>query len=58
MFLSIPFVAILKIIFDRIPALKPWGKLFGDIIPTRHKGEIWNLRKKKSKPSLSEKIVP
>ena len=58
MFLSIPFVAILKIIFDRVPDLKPWGKLLGDTVPTRHKGEIWNLRRKKSKPSLSEKISP
>lgn len=46
-FLSIPFVAILKIIFDRVPNLKPWGKLLGDTVPTRHKGEIWNLRRKK-----------
>lgn len=29
MFLSIPFVAILKIIFDRIEDLKPWGMLLG-----------------------------
>ena len=56
MFLSIPFVAILKIIFDRVPDLKPWGKLLGDTVPTRYKGEIWNLRRKKSKASLSEKI--
>ncbi len=47
MFLSIPFVAILKIIFDRLPGLKPWGKLLGDTVPTRHKGEIWGLRRKK-----------
>ncbi len=47
MFLSIPLVAILKIIFDRVPNLKPWGKLLGDTVPTRHKGEIWNLRRKK-----------
>lgn len=33
MFLSIPFVAVLKIIFDRIEGLKPWGKLLGDSIP-------------------------
>lgn len=46
MFLSIPFVGILKIIFDRIPDLKPWGKLLGDTVPTRHKGELWNLRRK------------
>jgi len=39
MFLSIPFVAVLKIIFDRIDELKPWGKLLGDNIPTRHIGE-------------------
>ena len=44
MFLSIPFVAILKIVFDRIQGLKPWGKLLGDNIPTRHMGEIWRNR--------------
>ena len=46
MFLSIPFVGILKIIFDRIPELKPWGKLLGDQVPTKHKGQVWNVRKK------------
>jgi predicted PurR-regulated permease PerM len=29
MFLAIPVIAILKIIFDRIESLKPWGFLFG-----------------------------
>eukprot|EP01037_Dinobryon_pediforme_P003763 gene3763-3809_t len=29
MFLSIPILAILKIIFDRVDSLKPWGFLFG-----------------------------
>jgi hypothetical protein len=33
MFLSIPFVAVLKIIFDHITELKPWGKLLGDKMP-------------------------
>jgi predicted PurR-regulated permease PerM len=46
MFLSIPFIAVLKIIFDRIDDLKPWGKLLGDSVPTRHKGQIWGLRRK------------
>lgn len=55
MFLSIPAVAILKIIFDRIDGLKPWGKLLGDEVPTRHKGQIWLRRRKK--PSVAEKIV-
>ena len=30
MFLALPIIAILKIIFDRIAALKPWGQLLGD----------------------------
>jgi len=55
MFLSIPFVAILKIICDRVEGLRPWGKLLGDEIPTKHKGLIWG--RKKAKESLSEKIV-
>ncbi len=55
MFLSIPFIAILKIVFDRVNELRPWGKLLGDEIPTRHKGQIWNRRKKKT--SVSEEIV-
>lgn len=48
MFLSIPFVAVLKIIFDRIDALKPWGKLLGDNIPTRQIGDRWGGRRKKA----------
>jgi predicted PurR-regulated permease PerM len=34
MFLSIPVTAILKVIFDHIDSLKPWGFLLGDIVPT------------------------
>ena len=30
MFLSIPVIAIVKIIFDRVESLKPWGILMGD----------------------------
>jgi len=30
MFLSIPMIAIMKVVFDRIPELKPWGMLLGD----------------------------
>jgi len=55
MFLSIPGVAILKIIFDRVDGLKPWGKLLGDEMPTRHKGQIW-MRRKRIK-SVAEEIV-
>ena len=47
MFLSIPFVGVLKILFDRIDELKPWGKLLGDEIPTVHKGQLLKRRRKK-----------
>jgi predicted PurR-regulated permease PerM len=30
MFLAIPAIAVLKVIFDRIESLKPWGMLLGD----------------------------
>jgi predicted PurR-regulated permease PerM len=47
MFLSIPFIAVLKIVFDRIDDLKPWGKLFGDTVPTRSIGHIWQMRRQR-----------
>ena len=47
MFLCIPYLAMLKIIFDRVDELKPWGKLLGDNIPTRHKGDMWRNRLKR-----------
>jgi predicted PurR-regulated permease PerM len=56
MFLSIPFVAVLKIIFDRVDGLKPWGKLLGDVVPVYHKGQLWGLRRGRRR-SLSEKIT-
>ncbi len=34
MFLALPIIAILKIVFDRIDSLKPWGLLLGDEEPT------------------------
>ena len=33
MFLAIPIIAILKVIFDRIAPLEPWGYLMGDDLP-------------------------
>ena len=56
MFLSIPFIAVLKIIFDRVDGLKPWGKLLGSEVPVMHKGQLWGRRKRR-KESLSEEIV-
>jgi len=33
MFLAIPIIAVLKVIFDRIECLEPWGYLMGDDLP-------------------------
>lgn len=41
-FLSLPLIAVVKIICDRIDELKPWGKLLGDTVPTRHIGQFWS----------------
>lgn len=34
MFLAIPGLAVLKVIFDRVPDLNPWGVLLGDSLPS------------------------
>jgi predicted PurR-regulated permease PerM len=33
MFISIPLIAIVKVIFDQIDSMKPWGFLLGDTMP-------------------------
>jgi predicted PurR-regulated permease PerM len=30
MFLAIPGLAVLKVIFDKVPELQPWGIIIGD----------------------------
>jgi predicted PurR-regulated permease PerM len=53
MFLSIPVLAIVKLICDNIESLKPWGFLLGDTMPPLIKiGSI--LKKIKSKPILQK----
>ncbi|HEY0174898.1 MAG TPA: AI-2E family transporter [Pedobacter sp.] len=56
MFLSIPIIAIIKIIFDRIDELKPWGRLLGDEVPMGEKRDkqFW---KKKKRDSVGERIA-
>ena len=53
MFLCVPFIAIMKIIFDRVEDLKPWGRLLGDTIPIRHMGQIWGRNRK----TITEKVL-
>jgi len=47
MFLSIPIIAIFKVVFDRVDGLKPWGYVLGEdeeisktVIPEVEKAEI------------------
>jgi putative permease len=50
MFLAIPVIAILKIVFDRIESLKPWGLLLGaDFEPKKLTGK--DLKKPKIEPA-------
>ena len=44
MFLSIPATGILKIIFDRVDELKPWGKLLGYEVQIKRRN--FSIRKK------------
>ncbi|MBS1738007.1 MAG: AI-2E family transporter [Bacteroidetes bacterium] len=54
MFLSLPTIAVLKIIFDRTDNMKQWGILLGDEIPTET--PMWNFMKKAiNKPKEDKK---
>ena len=57
MFLMLPIVAVLKIIFDRVEDLKPWGKLLGDEVPVYHMGQVWGRRSSRKKPG-DKKTLP
>lgn len=41
MFLSIPAIAILKVIFDRVDDLKPWGMILGDEVTGSRKSKLF-----------------
>jgi predicted PurR-regulated permease PerM len=49
MFLSIPVIAMMKVVFDRVDGLKPWGILLGDETPEQADNNLFRLVKKKPK---------
>lgn len=49
MFLALPMIAVLKIIFDRADMFKQWGVLLGDERPERSPMSFLKLRKKTAK---------
>jgi predicted PurR-regulated permease PerM len=53
MFLSIPVIAVLKIIFDRVESLKPWGIILGDEEKKQNKLATRFKSKPKIKPAVS-----
>jgi predicted PurR-regulated permease PerM len=53
MFLSLPIIAVLKIIFDRSESFKQWGVLFGDERPARNPMNFPVFRKKMVKTGKS-----
>ena len=53
MFLAIPGIAILKVIFERIDELKPWGMLLSDDITSNQPGRIYSrVTRMRRKPPL------
>ncbi|HEY0042119.1 MAG TPA: AI-2E family transporter [Flavisolibacter sp.] len=63
MFLSIPLIGVLKIVFDRVDGMKPWGSILGTEVPSEHIGLIWQkrwnriFRKMEKKKELEEKLA-
>ncbi|QRR03303.1 AI-2E family transporter [Dyadobacter sandarakinus] len=54
MFLSIPAIAMMKAIFDRVEGLKAWGILLGDQTPKEATTSIFKFRDKKSRDKNEE----
>ncbi|WP_255717529.1 AI-2E family transporter [Dyadobacter fanqingshengii] len=57
MFLSIPAIAMMKVVFDRIDGLKPWGILLGDQTPEQANNNLFRLvNKRKAKKKTDEDV--
>lgn len=51
MFLSMPIIAVFKVIFDRTEMFKQWGVLFGDERPTKSPMTFSSFRRKSNVPT-------
>jgi predicted PurR-regulated permease PerM len=54
MFIAIPSIAVMKIVFDKVPELQPWGMLLGDEQASQ-KRERTSLKTKSKKTILTTK---
>ncbi len=52
MFLAIPGLAVLKVIFDKVPELKPWGLLLGDEVENGENKTRFKLPKIKNRSKV------
>ena len=50
MFLAIPGLAVLKVIFDKVPQLRPWGVLLGDQLPGESTEDNTDEKRSPNKP--------
>lgn len=50
MFLAVPMMAFLKVFFDGVEDLRPWGILLGEDVTRRHKPRSLKIKIKKTKP--------
>jgi putative permease len=58
MFLSIPVIAIAKVIFDRIESLQPWGLLLGDEKEEEQQGNVSAEVNKEQVVEAANKMKP
>ncbi|MEG0698191.1 MAG: AI-2E family transporter, partial [Algoriella sp.] len=58
MFLSIPILALMKIIFDNVTELKPWGYLLGDDDSTEIDDDLDTFLTKKLQAKKKNKMKP
>ncbi|MEO5978488.1 MAG: AI-2E family transporter [Chryseolinea sp.] len=56
MFLAIPGLAVLKVIFDKVPNLNPWGVLLGDSLPSESSSENSEIPDKKLEENVALKM--
>lgn len=57
MFLSIPTIAILKVVFDRVDSLRAWGVLLGDETPEDESNRLFRLRRRRRNVRVIETEV-
>lgn len=57
MFLALPILAIIKVVFDRIESLKPWGYLLGDHLPKTYTWRKIKLPLFDSEESIQNNVV-